>query len=175
MNYMDSDYGIRLESSSGRYSTRADLISKRMSQYYQGNLDWQDEERTAKESTGEYGQNLDGVWGWTTTEARQSLTNDEMLDRIQNADGSSMVSLHIRSNSEETLVQIRDAVASMVPKYCGVHKAHVRNNGDDWGWNLTIHYADAPTYKMGEFNETGVKRASKIIPALRAVLSEGDY
>lgn len=138
-------------------------------------MDWQDEERTAQEMNPEYGRNRDGVWGWTTTDAKQSLTNDEIMDMVENKDGRGRVALEIQSNSQERLEQIRDAVASMVPKYCGVHTAHVSNHGNDWCWSLTIHHAEAPTYKMGEFNEAGVKRASKIIPALRAVLSEGDY
>ena len=156
------DYGIEVRINRTR-TCRPDLISNRMSQYYQGKLDWQNDGHRNDDE-----RNWDGVWGGSKHFDGTFANWQDGLNFAESEDGSSETYVQIRSKSKELLESIRDEVASMVPKYCKV-------DGSAWpegemGYSYTIHYQDRPTWKQGQYNETGVKRASKIVPALRDVL-----
>ena len=164
VNEESEDYGIEVRINRDR-SCRPDLIVSRLSQYYEGKLDWQND---GQEHRNDDERNWDGVWGGSKHLDETFANWQDGLNFVESADGSRETSVRIRSKSKELLESIRDEVASMVPKYCKVDGS-VWPEGE-WGFGYTIHYQDTPTWKQGDYNETGVKRASKIIPALRDVL-----
>ena len=163
-----NNYGITILDEDSADGFDNGLITNQVSKFYAGELSWQS---GLDASSRGYQQ------GWGDHECDPKFTTfTELFDKLENDMATPNRGIHITlaCGNYAELETLVESISSQIPKYAqkaiSLHPEHISRR-EDFGFTMTIRY-DRPDHRMGDFNEAGIKRFSKILPLLREYLED---